>query len=78
MTGMDNTEVTQTGLAVVHRGDQIWSKQGSEAAFAAVTDERGVHFHFPVEIEVRGPGAPPDPTEHINAALERLADHLGG
>ncbi len=78
MTGDEVQEVASTGLAVVHEGERILAKRGSEAAFAVVEDESAVHFHFPVEIEIRAAEPAPDPAVHVASALERLADHLGG
>ncbi len=62
------TEVDQTGLVVVHRGERIGPAHGSRAVLRAPHGEAGrpVEFVFPVEIEVRGSVGGDD--------LERLAD----
>jgi hypothetical protein len=78
VNGDEVQEVASTGLAVVHEGERILAKRGSEASFAVVQDDAGVHFHFPVEIEVRAAEPAPDPAAHVASALERIADHLGG
>jgi hypothetical protein len=76
--GDEVQEVTSSGLAVVHVGEKVRSRRESAASFAVVEDESGVHFHFPVEIEVRSADPAPDPEAHVRSALDRLADHLGG
>lgn len=78
MIGDETQEVQSTGLAVVHAGERIRGRRESAASFAVVQDESGVHFHFPVEIEVRSADPVPDPEAHVRSALDRLADHLGG
>jgi hypothetical protein len=71
--------VRETGLALVHEGELIVPAPGSEAAIDTVTgDPRTVvQYVFPVEIEVRGPQAAPDPHAVADLALDRLSRHLG-
>jgi hypothetical protein len=50
------SRVTRTGIALVHEGEIILPAPGSEAdAIDAIDDRYTVHYHFPVEIEIRGP-----------------------
>ena len=76
MNDGEAVRVEQTGIAVVHEGDIVYAAPGSQASIAAVTDATGVHYYFPVEIEVRS--SPPADTEDIvGSALDALAAHLG-
>jgi hypothetical protein len=70
--------VTRTGIALVHAGELVLPAAGSEAqAEAAVDDPRAViEYHFPVEIEVRGPAAPPNLQAVVDAVMDRLAEIL--
>lgn len=66
--------VKETGIALVHEGELILPAAGSEAqAERVMADERAViHYHFPVEIEVRAAPDPIDPDDIIRLALQRL------
>jgi hypothetical protein len=66
--------VDETGIALVHEGEVILPAAGSEAqAERAIADSRAViHYHFPVEIEVRSAPDAIDPEDVIRLALQRL------
>jgi hypothetical protein len=71
--------VLRTGIALVHEGELVLPAAGSEATAERVGDEdrAAIHFHFPVEIEVRGTGEGVDVqalTEEIFARLWRRVD----
>ena len=48
--------VLETGIALVHEGELVLPAAGSEAQAELVADDARavIHYHFPVEIEVRG------------------------
>lgn len=71
--------VRRTGIALVHEGELVLPAAGSEAQSEVVlADARSViHYHFPVEIEVRAPAEGPDPDELFEEMLDRLARALG-
>ena len=71
--------VERTGIALVHAGELILPAAGSEAEAELVADDdrMAVHYHFPVEIEVRGGGAI-DEERIVDLALARLAQSLEG
>ncbi|BCB74861.1 hypothetical protein GCM10022251_53940 [Phytohabitans flavus] len=71
--------VLRTGIALVHEGELILPAAGSAAqAEQVLEDERAVvHYHFPVQIEVRGAVAV-DVDELVDRALRRLAQGLEG
>ncbi|HKE86166.1 MAG TPA: hypothetical protein VKB50_20540 [Vicinamibacterales bacterium] len=66
--------VEETGIALVHEGELIIPAAGSRAqAERAIADSRAViHYHFPVEIEVRSAPNAIDPEDVIRLALQRL------
>jgi len=66
--------VEETGIALVHAGELILPAAGSEAqAERVIADTQAViHYHFPVEIEVRAAPEAIDPEDVIRRALERL------
>lgn len=70
--------VTHTGLAVVHAGELILPAAGSEAQAERVADDSRtvVHYHFPVEVEVRAAPDPPDPEELLVAIADRMTTGL--
>jgi hypothetical protein len=70
--------VTRTGIALVHEGELVLPAAGSEAqAERVAADDRAViHYHFPVEIEVRAGGASIDTHRLIDMTLARLAQSL--
>jgi hypothetical protein len=78
VNGDEPARVLRTGIALVHEGELIAPAPGSEASFAATADESGVHYHFPVEIEIRTARVGADPAVAVATALAALADHLGG
>jgi hypothetical protein len=70
--------VRRSGIALVHEGELILPAAGSQAqADRVVDDDRAViHYHFPVEIEVRGAPDGIDPEHAVRRALLRLAQGL--
>jgi hypothetical protein len=47
--------ITRTGIALVQEGERILPAADSEAEAEYLADGRyTVHYHFPVEIEIRG------------------------
>jgi hypothetical protein len=72
------SRVRRTGIALVHEGELILPAAGSSAqAERVVADSQSViHYHFPVEIEVRGSSEAQDPEEIVHRLLEQLADLL--
>ncbi len=70
--------VRRTGIALVHAGELILPAAGSEAEADRVeADERNtIHYHFPVEIEVRTTPATIDVEEVVQRALNRLAAQI--
>ena len=70
--------VERTGLALVHEGELILPAAGSEAAaeIVAQDDRSVVHYHFPVEIEVRASAAEVDPEAIADLALRNLVQAL--
>jgi hypothetical protein len=76
--GGRGARVRRTGIALVHEGELVLPAAGSEAeAEAVLGDDRAVvHYHFPVEVEVRGAPEGPDLHELIEQRLRRLAQRL--
>jgi hypothetical protein len=72
--------VIRTGIALVHEGELVLPAAGSAAqAEQVLDDERAVvHYHFPVEIEVRGAVSTVDVEAIVDRALGRLAQGLEG
>ena len=70
--------VLETGIALVHEGELVLPAAGSEAQAAVVADDARavIHYHFPVEIEVRGGAPAVDPQEVARLVFERLARRL--
>jgi hypothetical protein len=70
--------VVETGIALVHEGELVLPAAGDEAqAMVAADDARSaIHYHFPVEIEVRGAPEPVDPERLATLVFERLARRL--
>jgi hypothetical protein len=69
--------VLRTGIALVHEGELVLPAAGSEAqAEQVIGDSQTViHYHFPVEIEVR---AAPDPIDPEAIAKETLRRFVQG
>ena len=67
--------VIQTGIALVHEGEVVLPAAGSEAqAQRVMDDDRSVvHYHFPVEIEVRSVHASAHTDGRIDDALRAVA-----
>jgi hypothetical protein len=78
--GDGGTQVTRTGIALVHAGEVILPAPGSEAeGEQLLADARTiVQYYFPVEIEVRAAPDPVDPDEIVERALQALAGALEG
>ncbi|HET8922552.1 MAG TPA: hypothetical protein VFN26_06100 [Candidatus Acidoferrum sp.] len=67
--------VTETGIALVHRGELILPAAGSEAQAETVSDDvrSVIHYHFPVEIEVKAAPDAVHPDVIVERTLLRLA-----
>lgn len=76
--GPGATRVRRTGIALVHEGELVLPASGSEAQSERVAqdDRTAIHYHFPVEIEVRAGGATIDTSRIIDLTLARLAQSL--
>jgi len=70
--------VLETGIALVHEGELVLPAAGSEAQAELVADDARavIHYHFPVEIEVRGRSESVDMEEIARYVYERLAKRL--
>jgi hypothetical protein len=70
--------VERTGIALVHEGELILPAAGSEAQASQVTEDAQsvIHYHFPVEIEVRAAPEFVDIDEIVQATLSHLAQSL--
>jgi hypothetical protein len=70
--------VLQTGIALVHEGELVLPAAGSEAQAERVADDTRavIHYHFPVEIEVRAGGERVDANEIATLVFERLSRRL--
>ncbi|CAB3805742.1 hypothetical protein LMG28688_06244 [Paraburkholderia caffeinitolerans] len=77
---MPNGQDTQdpNSGALVHDGHSVGWSLGSEADETSGSGPPEVHYHFPVEIEVRNTVAAIDEDRLIHATLERLARELTG
>ncbi|MFJ5302579.1 hypothetical protein [Streptomyces sp. NPDC088350] len=51
---MDGARVERTGIALVHEGEYIVPKAGSEAVISPEGDSGVIHYYFPVQVEVVG------------------------
>lgn len=80
MSDAHGARVLRTGIALVHQGELVLPAAGSEAqAERALHDDRAVvTYHFPVEIEVRGPVQGPDADTVADLTLGRLTRGLEG
>ena len=72
--------VVETGIALVHEGELVLPAAGDEAEAMRVADDArtAIHYHFPVEIEVRGAPEPADPHQIAALIFDRLARRLRG
>jgi hypothetical protein len=70
--------VLETGIVLVHRGELVFPAVGSEAEADLVAEDARaeIHYHFPVEIEIRATGDTFDPAAVAERALERLLRRL--
>ncbi len=70
--------VERTGIALVHEGELILPAAGSEAQARQVAEDAQsvIHYHFPVEIEVRAGSEPVDVEEIVQTTLRRLTQGL--
>jgi hypothetical protein len=69
--------VERTGLALLHQGELVVPKAGSEALLAVVNGDGMLTLEFPIEVEVRIVPAC-DPDKHADATLQRLVHALDG
>lgn len=77
--GGGGARVRRTGIALVHEGELILAAPGSEAELEPAEAGAGpveVRYVFPVEVEVRGAGAPVDADSIAELALRRLTQGL--
>lgn len=67
--------VRRTGIALVHEGELVMPAAGSEAqADRVIGDSRNtIHYHFPVEIEVRNLVSGSDANTLIQQVLHTVA-----
>jgi hypothetical protein len=72
------TLVTETGIALVHKGEIILAAADAEAKGERLLEDARtvVQYYFPVEIEVRGAPDPVDPDAIVERALDALASAL--
>jgi hypothetical protein len=70
--------VLRTGIALVHKGELILPAAGSEAQAERVIDDarQEIHYHFPVEVEVRAAPEGLDVEDIIAQTLSRLSHGL--
>jgi len=70
--------VRQTGIALVHEGEFVLPAAGSEAQATQVAEDAAsvIHYHFPVEIEVRAAPDAIDREALIADIFDRLVDGL--
>jgi len=68
--------VQETGIALLHKGDRIWAEPEAQAELVANDARTMVHYHFPVEIEVRGGADRIDMDAIARYVYERLAKRL--
>jgi hypothetical protein len=70
--------VLETGIALVHEGEVVLPAAGSAAQAELVADDAHavIHYHFPVEIEIRAPGQRIDAPGVADLVLERLLRRL--
>jgi hypothetical protein len=70
--------VSRTGIALVHQGELVLPAPGSEAQAELVLDDARtvVHYHFPVEVEVRATSQAVDVEAIVQETLRRLAAQL--
>lgn len=72
--------IREDTIALLHRGNRVIATTPADAADELdAGDPAGeVHYHFPVEIEVRSIPRAMEPDEIVERALERLARALEG
>ncbi len=70
--------VRETGIALVHEGELVLPAAGSEAQAERVASDAQavIHYHFPVEIEVRASPEAVDPEALVAAVLDRFTRGL--
>jgi hypothetical protein len=66
--------VRDTGIVLLHAGDQVKHGPGSDALLESV--DQVVEYHFPVEIEVRSVSGPADWRQVAEWAANGLTDTL--
>lgn len=72
--------VRRTGIALVHKGELILPAAGSEAQAERVAEDARtvIHYHFPVEIEVRAAAESVDLEEFERKILASVTRELEG
>jgi hypothetical protein len=77
-SGGRGARVLRTGIALLHEGELVLPAAGSEAQAEMVTDDARavIHYHFPVEIEVRGGSEPAGLKPHNEDRMYRLSRGL--
>jgi hypothetical protein len=72
------TLVTETGIALVHKGEVILAAADAEAKGERLLEDARtiVQYYFPVEVEVRAAPDPVDPDAIVDRALDALASAL--
>lgn len=70
--------IREDSIALLHRGNRVIATSPVDAtdALEAGDPEGEVHYHFPVEVEVRALPEAMDPDEIVERALERLTRAL--
>ncbi len=76
--GGRGARVLNTALSILHEGEIVLAAAGSEAQAERVIDDAlsVIHYHFPVEIEVRTMSDPVNHDDIARTALLRLAQSL--
>ena len=74
--GADGSVVRETGLALVHQGEQIVAPQNARASIERSSDGLVVNYYFPIEIIIAG-SLPEAEREAIEARVwEILSDAI--
>ena len=71
-----SARVRRTGIALVHQGEVILPAPGAEAVLERGADRGGVHYHFPVEIEIIAGAEAIDTDALAERVLARLSHGL--
>jgi hypothetical protein len=70
--------VVADAIGLLHKDEVVLPDAGSAAQAVRVADDARavIHYHFPVEIEVRHTGTPIDVEKLVAAAFDELTSHL--